>query len=142
METDSDGTGSPSPNRRTSLNSGDDNAFLSAQGSRGSQGAPSSRELSAQGSQGGSSEKSSGKGNAKLKAAAQEMMLGFGAADERAKKDALVVAAEAFADGTDFAFDKANASGGSTKRSKGSPSPFGSLKEEGSTKPLKALFSK
>ena len=42
----------------------------------------------------------------------------------------------------DEAIDKANASGGSTKRSKGSPSPFGSLKEEGSTKPLKALFSK
>ena len=87
-------------------------------------------------------EKEEKEGNAKLKAAAQEMMLGFGVADERAKKDALVVAAEAFADGTDFAFDKANASGGSTKRSKGSPSPFGSLKEEGSTKPLKALFSK
>ena len=45
--------------------------------------------------------------NAKLKGAAEEMMLGFGSAEERRDKDALIVAAEAFADGVDgFQFDK------------------------------------
>ena len=45
--------------------------------------------------------------NTKLKNAAAEMMMGFGAADERRDKDAIIVAAEAFADGAEgFTFDK------------------------------------
>lgn len=48
-----------------------------------------------------------GKGSTKLKAAVNEVMQGFGAPEERREKDALVVAAEAFADGSSsFEFDK------------------------------------
>ena len=47
----------------------------------------------------------------KLKAAANEVMAGFGMVDERRDKDALLVAAEAFADNSDtFMFDKATSS--------------------------------
>ena len=42
----------------------------------------------------------------KLRGAAAELMLGFGAAEERRDKDVAVAAAEAFAEGTNFVFDK------------------------------------
>ena len=44
---------------------------------------------------------------ARLKNAAEEMMLGFGTAEERRDKDGLIIAAEAFADHSEtFKFDK------------------------------------
>lgn len=54
-----------------------------------------------------------GDGGRKLKQAGNEMMLGFGAPEERRQKDSLVMAAEAFADGSDtFAFDQGEPTGG------------------------------
>lgn len=75
----------------------------------------------------------------RLKQAGHEVMQGFGSAEERRDKDALVVAAEAFADGSAFAFDNAGLSADEAKAAldveiattdspkksptKGSPSP-------------------
>ena len=63
--------------------------------------------------------------NEKLKAAAGEIMEGFGLAEDRREKDALVVAAEAFADATSFAFDKPPASPSMKRRSSMAPIPLG-----------------
>jgi hypothetical protein len=67
----------------------------------------------------GSPDKTPKDKNQKLRMAAGEMMLGFGAAGERREKDAVLVAAEAFADGSDgFLFDRmpAEAAASSLKR--------------------------
>ena len=54
----------------------------------------------------------------KLKAAATEVMEGFGIAAERREKDAVIVAAEGFAEGSEtFMFDKDVSATGSRGRS-------------------------
>ena len=84
-----------------------------------------------------------GSGNARLRNAASEMMLGFGIAQERRDKDALVVAAEAFADGSAFEFDQRTAGALSAAAAATSSMPTAGLfdraagSKDGSPKALK-----
>lgn len=70
-----------------------------------------------------------GAGKQRLKSATNEMMEGFGNPEDRREKDAVLVAAEAFADGAkDFVFDKDPA-----KNSRAKSASFSSAKRSGSS---------
>ena len=94
---------------------------LNASGSLRSAGSPNN-SISATGSNGKGSPGKKELKNDRLRAAAGEMMLGFGIAEERRDKDAIFVAAEAFADGADtFKFDEVTASAAAAASASASP---------------------